>query len=82
MEVKPNTGILFKNERKTEERHPDYTGTWVDERGQECYLDAWKNESKNGKAYLKLRVGKQKAEAAPVKTAYKPKQYEESDVPF
>lgn len=63
MEVKLNTGVLFKNDRKTEERHPDYTGTWVDESGSECYLDAWKNESKGGKSYLRLRKGKPKMQA-------------------
>lgn len=82
MEVKPNTGILFKNDRKSEDRHPDYTGTWIDDGGQECYLDAWKNESKNGKAYLKLRVGKPKQQESAPKQAYKPQKYQETDVPF
>jgi len=64
MEVKPNTGMLMKNTRKTDEKHPDYTGTWVDENCVECYLDAWKNVSKAGNPYLKLRKGKPKVQAA------------------
>lgn len=71
MEVKPNTGMLMKNTRKTDEKHPDYTGTWVDEQGVECYLDAWKNTSKAGNPYLKLRKGKPRmqAQGAPASAA-------------
>ncbi len=62
MEVKPNTGVLFKNDRKTEDRHPDYTGSVTLEDGLDYYLDAWKNQSKGGKNYLKIRIGKQKVQ--------------------
>ena len=60
MEVKPNTGMLMKNTRKTDEKHPDYTGTWAGDDCVECYLDAWINTSKAGNTYLKLRKGKPK----------------------
>lgn len=85
MEVKVNTGVLFKNDRKSEDRHPDYTGTWVDEDGQECYLDAWRNESKNGKQYLKLRKGKVKqqgAASAPAKKHAPVESFDAEDLPF
>lgn len=85
MEVKPNTGMLMKNSRKTEDRHPDYTGTWVDESGVECYLDAWKNTSKAGNPYLKLRMGKPKPNqsAAPVAAKMAPvESFDDEDLPF
>jgi hypothetical protein len=42
------SGILFKNNRKTEERHSDYAGTATIE-GVEYWLNAWIREGKNGK---------------------------------
>lgn len=92
MEVKPNTGMLMKNTRKTDEKHPDYTGTWVGEDCVECYLDAWINTSKAGNTYLKLRKGKPKIQqqsapaAAPAYTPKKeavPAAFEtDDDIPF
>lgn len=88
MEVKPNNGVLFKNDRKTEERHPDYTGSITLEDGLDYYLDGWKNESKNGKQYLKVRIGKQKtqgATAAPSAPAKQPTAAAinlDDDIPF
>ena len=91
MEVKPNTGMLMKNTRKTDEKHPDYTGTWAGEDCVECYLDAWINTSKAGNTYLKLRKGKPKIQqqSAPAAPAYTPKKeavpaaFEtDDDIPF
>lgn len=90
MEVKPNNGVLFKNDRKTEERHPDYTGSITLEDGLDYYLDGWKNESKSGKSYLKVRIGKQKIQAsnaaaptAPIQKAAPAAAFEsDDDIPF
>ena len=89
MEVKPNNGVLFKNDRKTEERHPDYTGSITLEDGLDYYLDGWKNESKNGKQYLKVRIGKQKtqgsaaAPSAPAKQPVSAAAFDDTDdIPF
>lgn len=85
MEVKLNQGRLWKNERKTEDRHPDYTGFWTDESGTEYYLSGWKNQDKSGKTSLSLKLGKAKEAQQP---AAKPKPKAssfddmESDVPF
>lgn len=62
MEAKPNTGMLMRNTRKETDKHPDFTGTWVGEDGVEYYLDAWANVSAKGNKYLKLRLGKPKAQ--------------------
>lgn len=36
-----NTGVLFKNNRKQTDKHPDYTGSYTDGDGNEYFLDAW-----------------------------------------
>lgn len=85
MEVKLNTGMLMKNTRKTEDRHPDYTGAWTGDDGVECYLDAWINTSKAGNTYLKLRKGKPKAQqqdAAPAKKHAPVESFDDEDLPF
>jgi hypothetical protein len=43
-----NNGALFKNDRKEQEKHPDYTGSAVVD-GIEYYLSAWIKEP-SGKA--------------------------------
>ncbi len=62
-----NSGVLFKNSRKTEDRHPDYTGSYTDAEGNEFFLDAWIRESAKGK-FMSLRTKpktQKKKESAP-----------------
>lgn len=49
-ESKPNSGSLFKAEKKTD-KAPDYTGSWKDENGKEWRLAAWVKESAKGKFF-------------------------------
>lgn len=44
----PNSGALFKNERKTKDNQPDYTGT-AEIDGKQWRLSAWIKEGKRGK---------------------------------
>lgn len=63
-----NTGVLFKNDRKTEDKHPDYTGSFYDDKGGEYFCDAWiKKSSKTGGTFLSFRVKPKQSrkEAAP-----------------
>jgi uncharacterized protein (DUF736 family) len=53
-EVKPNTGSLFKNERKEAETHADYRGSGLID-GVEYWFDAWINTSKDGQKYMSLK---------------------------
>ena len=46
---KPNTGTLFKNTKKTDPKHPDMTGTYINEQGVTRRIAAWTKEGKNGK---------------------------------
>lgn len=47
------SGALFKNKRKTTDRHPDYTGT-ASINGTEFQISAWLNTSKAGEKYMSL----------------------------
>lgn len=47
-ETKPNSGSLFKNDRKEKETHPDYKGQALIG-GVEMWVSAWIKEGKNGK---------------------------------
>lgn len=52
--MKDNSGSLFKNDKKTTEHHPDYTGS-ININGSDFWLSAWVNPGKDGKkAFMKL----------------------------
>ena len=55
---KEGSGSLFKNDRKTTETHPDYTGT-IMVNGKVHYLSGWVKESAKGK-FFSISIGKEK----------------------
>ena len=40
-EPKPGQGSIFKNDKKEQEKHPDYKGSLVTPDGQECWVAMW-----------------------------------------
>jgi hypothetical protein len=52
---KRNTGVLFKNDRKSKDTHPDYTGSYTDGDGNEYFLDAWIKDGQKGK-FMRLKT--------------------------
>lgn len=50
-----NSGALFKNDKKTSEKHPDYKGS-ISVGDGEYWISAWINTSKNGVKYMSLKV--------------------------
>lgn len=50
----PNSGSLFKNNKKTEEKQPDYTGSLM-VGTNEMRLAAWVKKGKNG-SFLSIKL--------------------------
>ena len=49
-----NRGVLFKNDKKADEKHPDYKGSYMDVNGNDHWLNAWLAKDKNGNTYMRL----------------------------
>lgn len=49
-EKRDNSGALFKNDRKEQDNHPDYTGQGMFE-GKEFWINAWLKEGPKGKYF-------------------------------
>jgi hypothetical protein len=64
-----NSGVLFKNDKKGNERSPDYSGK-INIDGREMRLAAWIKEGKAGK-FMSLKVSEltQKQEVKPAAKA-------------
>lgn len=43
-----NTFTLFRNTRKTSDKHADFNGTFTDDNGREYWVNAWSKTPKNG----------------------------------
>lgn len=59
-ENKPGTGALFKNDKKGNEKAPDYTGSFVAHRdikaGEEISSALWTTKSKAGMNYFHHKI--------------------------
>ena len=51
METKQNTGAIFRNDKKTNEKQPDYKGK-VNVNGKEMEIALWLKESSKGIKYF------------------------------
>ena len=58
-----NRGALFKNDRKTKDTQPGYTGS-LNVDGVEYFLDAWLKEGKSGK-FFSVSVKRKDQQSAP-----------------
>lgn len=78
-----NRGVLFKNDQKEEENHPDYTGK-VNVKGTDFWLSAWIKTSKKGQKFMSLSVKQmeQPAQESSKKPARQAAEMDDSDIPF
>lgn len=53
METKNNSGVAFKNDKKTNEKAPDYKGT-VNVNGKDMEIAMWVKESQKGTKYFSV----------------------------
>ena len=51
MENKTNTGAIFKNDKKTNEKQPDYRGK-VNVNGKEMEVALWVKDTKTGEKFF------------------------------
>ena len=58
-----NSGVLFKNNDKKTEKHPDYKGN-LNVEGVEYFFDAWKKVSAKGDTFLSVSVKKKNVQRA------------------
>ena len=75
-----NSGALFKNDRKEQEKQPDYKGS-LTVNGAEYWISAWLNESKNGQKYMGLKVNLKEQQQAPAEPKNETVEFDD-DVPF
>ena len=52
---KDNTLVLFKNDKKETDKHPDLQGQGVVD-GKEYWIAGWKNVSQEGTGYIKISL--------------------------
>ena len=72
-----NRGVLFKNDRKESDRHPEYKGS-INVNGEEFWLSSWVKDGKNGK-FMSLSVTPKNDRPAQPVAAHGA---HEEDVPF
>lgn len=78
-----NKGILSKNDRKTQETHPDITGS-INVDGQDYWLNGWQKKRKDGSgSFYSLSVKPKEQKAAPPQQAPLPTgEFLDDDIPF
>ncbi len=77
-----NTGAIFKNKKKSSDKHPDRTGS-INVEGQDYWISGWVKE-KDGEQYLSLAITKKEKQSAKVEKAVPakaPVDFDE-DLPF
>jgi len=78
---KPNTGVLFKNDRKEKDTHPDTNGTALID-GKSYRISGWTKVKNNIKYQsLSFTLVENKPEGAPA-DAPKSQKTDDDDLPF
>ena len=77
METKQNSGAIFKNDKKTNEKQPDYKGK-VNVNGKDMEIALWLKESSKGLMYFSCVFSEPYVNEQPKQIYSQPK----DDLPF
>ena len=80
---KPGTFVLFRNDKKESDNHPDYKGEGADADGNPIWVNAWIKEGKRGKfmsGSIRLKQAPETGHERQQRKAAEPK--DDEDVPF
>jgi len=89
-EMKPNTGSLFKNDKREKDSHPHAKGKCLID-GKEYWVSAWTNTTNTGQRYQSLKfslVGERETSMRPARGRSVPDPIpatggpEDDDIPF
>lgn len=90
-EHKPNTGSLFRNDRREKDTHPHAQGSALID-GVEYWLSAWTNRAKDGSPYQSLKFTRKEQNTRRNESKYEdrrderrsfpPDNFDDSDFPF
>lgn len=78
MEQKNMTGILSKNDKKTQQNHPDYKGN-ATINGDEYWLSAWIKQGKKAK-FMSFAFTPKESQIP--ENEQIPEMFEDNDIPF
>jgi uncharacterized protein (DUF736 family) len=81
METKVNSGAIFKNAQKKEDKHPDYKGK-INVEGKELEISLWLKTSSKGIKFFGVAISEPYEKKELKSFSQKVQQEEETGLPF
>lgn len=80
-EQRDMSGVVFRNEKKTKDTHPSYTGQCMID-GKEYWMDAWVKDGRSGKFFSFSFKSKEQRQEPARQTKASFSQDLDDDIPF